>query len=141
MAVAQNLAPLQDRRLRILLADDQPVIRKKVRAVLESYPRFDVCGEATDGGEAIEEALRLKPDVVVLDVSMPVLSGFDAARVIKTKLPESAIVILSSNADKHFVEEAKKAGARAYVAKTQIGEALIRAIGEAVESGDFVLLK
>lgn len=141
MAVAQNLATLQDRKLRILLADDHPVIMKKVRAVLETNPLFDVCGEATDGGKAVEEALRLRPDVVVLNVSMPVLSGFDAARKITAELPESAIVILSSNADKHFVEEAKKAGARAYVAKTQIGEALISAICEAVESEGFVLLK
>ena len=141
MAAPQDLANLRDRKLRVLVADDHPVIRKKVRAVLESYPRFDVCGEATDGGKAIEEALRLKPDVVVLNVSMPVLSGFDAAHEIKVKLPESAIVILSSNADKHFVEEAKRAGARAYVAKTKIGEALIKAIADAVQSGDFVLVE
>ena len=93
-----------------------------------------------DGAKAVEEALRLKPDVVVLNVSMPVLSGFEAAREIKAKLPESAIVILSSNADKHFVEEAKRRGARAYVAKTKIGEALIKAIADSVESGDFVLV-
>jgi two-component system, NarL family, response regulator NreC len=138
MAAAHNLANLQDRRLRILLADDHPVIRKKVRAVLESYPRFEVCGEATDGGKAIEEAIRLKPDVVVLNVTMPVLNGFEAAREIKTKLPQSAIVILSTHADEHFVEEAKKAGARAYVAKTKIGEALIKAITDAVDSAIFL---
>lgn len=141
MGAAQNLANLRDRKFRILVADDYPVIRKRVRAVLESNPRFHVCGEATDGGKAIEEALRLKPDVVILNVSMPVLSGLEAAREIKTKLPESAIVILSSHADKHFVEEAKKAGAHAYVAKTKIGEALIKAIADAVESGDFVLVE
>ena len=138
MATAPNIAALQ--RLRILVADDHPIIRKRVKAVLENHPRFDVCAEVEDGAKAIEEALRLKPDVVVLNVSMPVLGGFEAAREIKAKLPESAIVILSSNADKYFIEEAKKVGARAYVAKTKIGEALIKAIGDAVESGDFVLV-
>src|ERR1700680_172567 len=116
-----------DRRVRILIADDHPVIRKRVRSILEDHPRFEVCGEATDGAKAIEEARRLKPDVVVLNVTMPVLNGFEAAREIKTTLPESAIVILSSNADQRFVEEAKKIGVRAYVAKSRAGEALLQA--------------
>jgi len=81
----------------------------------------------------------LKPDVVVLNVNMPVLNGFEAAREIKAALPQSAIVILSQHADKHFVEEAKKLGVRAYVAKTKAGEALIKAIEAAVLGKDFVL--
>lgn len=132
------MASLQ--RLRVLVADDHPIIRKRVKAVLENHPRFEVCAEVGDGAQAIEEALRVKPDVVVLNVTMPVLGGFEAAREIRAKLPESSIVILSSHADKHFIEEAKKVGARAYVAKTKIGEALIKAIGDAVDSGDFVLV-
>jgi DNA-binding NarL/FixJ family response regulator len=140
MATASNLANWGDRKLRILLADDQFFIRKAVRTVLEGYSRFEVCGEATDGATAIEEALRLKPDVVVLNVSMPILSGFEAAREIKSRRPESAIVILSSHADKHFVEEGKRVGARAYVEKTKIGEALIKAIEDAVESVGFILV-
>jgi DNA-binding NarL/FixJ family response regulator len=93
-----------------------------------------------DGAEAVEQALRLKPDVVVLNITMPILSGLEAAREIRGKLSKSAIVILSSHADKQFIEEAKRAGAQAYVAKTQIGEALIKAIVGAVDSGDFVLV-
>jgi DNA-binding NarL/FixJ family response regulator len=65
-----------DRRLRILIADDHPIIRKTVRFALERHPRFEVCGEAADGSKALEEARKLKPDVVVLNVSMPVLDGF-----------------------------------------------------------------
>ena len=140
MAALGNPAPLDVRTLRILVADDSPVIRKRVRTVLEGHPRFDVCAEVADGAEAIEQAIRLKPDVVVLNITMPVLSGLEAAREIRVKLPESAIVILSSHADKLFIEEAKKVGARAYVAKTKIGEALIKAIADAVDSGDFVLV-
>ena len=88
----------------------------------------------------VEQALRLKPDVVVLNITMPILSGLEAAREIRAKLPKSAIVILSSHADQQFIEEARRMGARAYVAKTKIGDALIRAIGDAVDSGDFVLV-
>jgi two-component system, NarL family, nitrate/nitrite response regulator NarL len=138
MAIAHM--PDFHRKLRVLIADDHPVILQRVKTVLESYPGFDVCGEATDGGKAVDEALRLKPDVVVLNVSMPVLSGFEAAREIRSSLPGSAIVILSSNADAHFVAEAKRVGAHAYVAKTKIGQALIKAIVEAVECGNFALV-
>ena len=140
LAVGIKVKP-GDRRLRILIADDHPVIRKQVRSILDAHPAFEVCGEAVDGAKAIEEAQKLEPDVVVLNVSMPVLNGFEAAREIKTKLPKSAIVILSSNADERFVEEAKKVGARAYVAKTRAGEALIKAIEAAVTDGDFVLIE
>jgi DNA-binding NarL/FixJ family response regulator len=140
MAALGSPVTLDERPLRILVADDHPLIRKRVRAVLDDYPRFVVCAEVGDGAEAVEQALRLKPDVVVLNITMPILSGLEAAREIRNKLPESAIVILSSHADKQFIEEAKKVGAQAYVAKTQIGEALIKAIADAVDSRDFVLV-
>jgi DNA-binding NarL/FixJ family response regulator len=130
-----------DRRLQILIADDHSIIRKTIRSTLDRHPSFEVCGEAADGFQAIEEAHKLKPDVVVLDVSMPILDGFGAAREIKASLPETAIVILSSSVDQGFIEEAKKVGARAYVAKTKTGEALVKAIEAAVRGGDFVLLE
>src|ERR1700722_10740128 len=87
-AAKQTLA-----RIRILIADDHPIVRRMVRSTLEQYSRFEVCGEAFDGAEAIEEAKRLKPDVVVMNVTMPVLNGIEAARVIKARMPDSAIVI------------------------------------------------
>jgi DNA-binding NarL/FixJ family response regulator len=130
-----------DRRVRILIADDHPVIRKRVRSALEGQSRFEVCAEVEDGAKAIEEAQRLKPDVVVLNVTMPVVDGFQAAREIKASLPETAIVILSSHVDQRFIDEAKKIGARAYVAKTKTGEALLKAIETAVIGGDFVLME
>ena len=130
-----------DRRVRILLADDHPVIRKTVRTALEVHPRFEVCGEAVDGAKAIEEAKKLKPDVVILNVSMPVLNGFEAAREIKANLPQTAIIILSTDADRRFVEEAKRIGARAYVAKIRAAEVLAKAIEAALLGGDFVLME
>jgi DNA-binding NarL/FixJ family response regulator len=98
--------------LRILVGDDHPVIRKSVRQILTSHPRFEVCGEAGNGGEAVEEAQLLKPDVVVLNMIMPVLNEIAAAREIRAKLPESAIVTLSLHGDKHFIEQARKAAPR-----------------------------
>lgn len=130
-----------DRRVRVLIADDHPVIRSMVRSTLQQHPEFEVCGEAADGAQAVEEAKKLKPDVVVLNISMPVLNGFEAAREIKATLPKSAIVILSSHADETFVREAKEIGVRAYVAKTRAGEALVQAVEAAVLSEDFVLVK
>ena len=130
-----------DRRIQILIADDYPAIRQIVRSTLDQHPAFEVCGEVENGADAVKEARKLRPDVVVLNVCMPVLNGFDAAREIRASLPETAIVILSSNADQHFIEEAKKIGVQAYVAKMQIGEALIRAINQAVQGSEFVLVK
>lgn len=129
-----------ERRMRILIADDHPVIRKTVRAILEAHPRLEVVGEVEDGVRAVEEAEKLKPDVVVLNVSMPQMSGLEAAREIKTKVPESVIVILSSHADARLIEDAKRVGARAYVAKTKAGRDLVKAILTAVSGGDFILM-
>jgi DNA-binding NarL/FixJ family response regulator len=117
--------PLADRRIRVLLADDHLIIRKMVRFTLQEHPHFEVCGEAENGAEAIELAKQIKPDVAILNVMMPVLNGFDAAREIKKHVPQSAIVILSTHADRLFVNEAKKMGIRVYVSKTKVGEALL----------------
>ena len=130
-----------DRRVRVLIADDHPVIRRMVRSVLQVHPNFEVCGEAMDGAQAVEEAKKLKPDVVVLNVTMPVMNGFEAAREIKAILPQSAIVILSQKADLEFVEQAKKIGVRAYVAKSRAGEALVKAVEAAVMGEDFILIE
>jgi DNA-binding NarL/FixJ family response regulator len=129
-----------DRRFRVLIADDHAAIRKRVRSTLEEHPRFEIIGEVADGAKAIEEAQRLKPDVVVLNVNMPILNGLEAAREINAKLPQSAIVILSLNADERLIEEAKRIGARAYVAKSKAAEMLVKAIEAAIAGGEFVLM-
>jgi DNA-binding NarL/FixJ family response regulator len=141
MSATASLRQPVDQKIRILIADDHALIRKMVRVILEGYAQFEVCGEAHNGAKAIEEAQRLKPDVVVLNVSMPVVDGFAAARVIKAKVPDTAIVILSANADKRFIDEAKQIGVRAYVAKTKAGEALVKAVEASVIGDDFVLVE
>jgi DNA-binding NarL/FixJ family response regulator len=133
--------PLTERRIRVLLADDHPIVRRMVRTTLQEHSRFEVCGEAEDGAQAVEQAKQIKPDVVVLNVTMPRLNGFQAAREIKKHVPQSAIVILSTHADEHFVAEAKKIGVRAYVAKSKVGEALVKAVEAAIEGRDFVILE
>jgi two-component system nitrate/nitrite response regulator NarL len=131
---------LLDRKVRILIADDYPSIRAAVRSILSEDPRFEVCGEADDGAKAIEQAAKLKPDAVVLNVTMPVLNGFEAAREIRATLPDTAIIILSANADHQYIEEARKIGVRAYIAKTKAAEALVKAIEVAIAGGDFVVV-
>lgn len=128
-------------RVRVLIADDHPIIRRAVRSVLQSQAHIEVCGEASDGAQAIREAEKLTPDVIVLNINMPVLNGFEAAREIKTILPKAAIVILSQNADRQFVEDAKKIGVQAYVAKSKAGEALVNAVEAAVKGADFFLVE
>ena len=88
------VVPLVDRRMRVLIADDHSVVRSMVRSTLQQHPHIVVCGEAKDGAEAVELAKKIKPDVTVLNIIMPVLNGFDAAREIKRQVPQSAIVIL-----------------------------------------------
>jgi two-component system, NarL family, response regulator NreC len=131
--------PKPERRIRILIADDQPLVRKMVRSVLETRPDFEVSAEVEDGAQAVEMARRIKPDAVVLNVTMPVLNGFDAAREIKTGVPGAAIVILSSHADKIFVEEAREIGA-AYVEKSQAGKALLSTIDAALRGEQLFVL-
>ena len=144
MGTSPGLNPRRiEQKVRVLLVDDHDGVRKAVRSLLETHPRFEIIGEAVDGRQGIDEAVKLKPDVVVLDVvvlnvTMPVLNGIDAARVIKSHSPQSAIVILSSHADKHLVDVAKEVGANACVAKARIGPRLIKAIEEAITGGDFV---
>jgi DNA-binding NarL/FixJ family response regulator len=130
-----------NRRIRVLLADDNPTIRRMVRTTLQRHAHIEVCGEAETGAEAVEKAKETVPDVAVLNITMPVLNGFEAAREIKKHVPQSAIVILSTHADKYFVEEAKKIGVRAYVSKSKVSDALIEAVEAAVEGKEFILLE
>ena len=114
--------------VRILIVDDHTVLRKAVRRLLESRSEFEVCGEAEDGSQAITMAAEVKPDVVILDIVMPIMNGFDAARKIKVVSPHSQIVILSSHKDKQLLQEARDVGAVCYVPKSDAGRELIDAI-------------
>jgi two-component system nitrate/nitrite response regulator NarL len=127
--------------IKILVADDHVMIRKIVTSTLEQEAGFEVVGEAVNGLEAVRKAEALKPNVVILNVTMPVLDGFEAARQIRRMLPEVAIVILSSNADRQFIEEAKKIGVRAYVPKNEAAVALVKAVEAAIRNEDFFIME
>jgi CheY-like chemotaxis protein len=128
-------------KIRILIADDQPTILKMVKQILQAHTNFEVVGEAPDGQQAVTLAGSLKPDVIVLNVSMPAMSGFEAARRIRSHLPDSAIVILSSHKDKQFIAEAREAGARGYVQKSDADGQLIQAINTVVKGEEFFFLE
>src|SRR5471032_2380693 len=114
--------------IRILLADDHTVVRKGLRLLLESHSGFHVIADAADGREAVALAERHTPDVVVMDVAMPILNGIEAARQISAKLPETAIVFLSMHSDEGYVLKALKAGARAYLLKDSAKDDLVSAV-------------
>jgi DNA-binding NarL/FixJ family response regulator len=115
--------------LRILLADDHQIVRDGLKALL-AREGLDVIGEAADGQEAVRLAFALAPDVVVIDLAMPLLNGLDAAREILRAAPRTAVVLLTMHAEDHQIIAAMRAGVRGYVIKTQAAEDLVRAIRE-----------
>lgn len=114
--------------LRVLIADDHEVARRGIRALLESHPGWEVCGEARDGRETVEMASRLKPDVILLDIGMPNLNGLEAARQILAISPEAAILILTMHDTDHVVREVLRAGARGFLLKSDAGRDLVAAV-------------
>ena len=120
--------------IRILLADDHTVMRRGLRLLLESQPEFSVVAEAADGRQAVEHAEATQPDVAVIDIAMPNLSGIEAAQRIAAAQPHMAIVILSMHSDEGYVLRALKAGAKGYLLKDSAEGDLIAAI-KAVHQG------
>ena len=120
--------------IRILLADDHNVMRTGLRLLLERQPDFEVVGEASNGREAVELAGATKPDVVILDIAMPNMSGIEAAQRISTTLPDTAIIVLSMHSDESYVLKALKVGAKGYLLKDTAEDTMIDAI-KAVSAG------
>jgi two-component system response regulator NreC len=125
------------RRLRILVADDHEVMRTGVRALIEQEPGWQVCGTATNGQEAVEVAGKLKPDVVVLDMTMPELDGLEALREIKRALPNTEVVIFSAYHSEEVIEQLFDAGAKSYIQKSDASRHLVAAIKSLAEHKPF----
>ena len=122
----------------VLLIDDHPLMRRGLRTLLESEADIAVIGEAGDGQEAIDQVKSLTPDVAIMDITMPNLNGIEATRRILAEAPEARIIALSMHAEKRFVDEMLRAGARAYLLKDSVPEELVDAI-RAVMRGESYL--
>jgi DNA-binding NarL/FixJ family response regulator len=118
---------------RILLADDHVMIRDGVRAVLSMNSKWQICGEAKNGKEAVEKVEKLKPHLVVLDISMPVMNGVDAAREIRRISPGTKILIFSMVDAAQLELAARQAGADAFVGKTEAPTFLLKAVERLVD--------
>jgi DNA-binding NarL/FixJ family response regulator len=119
---------------RILLADDHELIRKGLRALIEVNKEWLVCGEASNGEEAVERVLELKPDLIILDVTMPVLNGLQAARKIRSLAPQVKILILSMHDSPQLANEALRLGADAYLIKSGPQAQLLETIATLLRS-------
>lgn len=122
-------APAVERAgLRLLIADDHEVIRRGLRSLLEQHEGWQVCGEASNGRQAVEMAQKFVPHVVLLDLTMPELNGLEATRQIKKLLPKTEILVLTVHDADEIVRDALAAGARGYLLKSDVGKQIVAAV-------------
>ena len=118
---------------RVLIVDDHEIFRRGLRALLEPSSEWQICGEAVDGMDAVEQCQSLKPDIVVMDVSMPRLNGLEAARLIKKQDPGPQIVIITQHDSPQIRSASLEAGARAFVTKSAVGSDLVSALRSIIQ--------
>jgi DNA-binding NarL/FixJ family response regulator len=123
--------------LKVLVVDDHETVRKGVCAILTTYLQPEICEEAANGEEAITKAVALRPDLIVMDINMPVLGGFAAAKEIQRLMPQVPILFLTMHGGEQFASEARKAGVQGFVAKDRAGEVLIDAVTTLLNKGTF----
>lgn len=126
------------KKLRILIADDHPLVRRGARSVLHSQPGWKVVGEATNGREAVEKAVELKPQVAVIDISMPELDGLEVARKIRQQAPETKVLMLTMHESEHLIQRAMDAGAHGFILKSDLTKSLVTAIEDVCASQHFL---
>ena len=124
--------------IRVLIAEDFPAFRQFVCSTLTKRPDLQVIGEVSDGLEAVQLAIELKPDLILLDIGLPTLSGIEAARQIRKLAPESKIIFLSQESSAEIVEEALSLGAWGYVVKTRAESELLTAVEKVISGKKFV---
>jgi len=130
-------APSSDLRRRILIADDHEVMRRGVRGLLESHDEWAVCGEAFEGREVVTKSRELRPDLIIMDINMPGLTGIDAAQQIRKENPAAKILFFSVHESAQTVREVVNAGAQGYVAKSRAGHDLVDAVRNVLDGGTF----
>jgi DNA-binding NarL/FixJ family response regulator len=123
--------------VRILLADDHVIVRRGLRALLETHPDFIVCAEAGDGRDAVELAVKHKPDIAVLDVSLPILNGIEATRQIRRSSPATEVLVFTMHDSDELISEVLHAGARGYLLKSEADDQVINAVKTLVRHRPF----
>jgi two-component system, NarL family, nitrate/nitrite response regulator NarL len=121
------------RPLRVLIADDHRLFAEALQAILAADERIEVVGQASDGGEAVELVRTLDPDIVLMDVSMPVLDGFEATREIRAETEDTRVLMLTGSNSRADVDRSREAGASGYVTKDRIASELVAAIVEVAQ--------
>jgi DNA-binding NarL/FixJ family response regulator len=125
-------------KIRILIVDDHAMLREGMRTLLSQEADFEIVGEAANGEEAVNLAGKLKPDIVIMDIVMPVMNGVEATRQIRQLYPAVSVLVLSAFSDTRHIVELLEAGARGYLLKSSAGKELVKAI-RAVRAGESVL--
>lgn len=123
--------------LRILVVDDHDVVRQGVRLILRRYADWQICGEAENGIEALEKATELKPDLIILDISMPGKDGIEVATELHKQNSNAKILVLTMHDSKELSAGVKAAGARGYVTKSHAARDLVKAIQTIIDGGEF----
>ena len=115
-------------KARVLIADDHEVVRQGILSLVKMLNQFEVCGEATDGRDAVQKAKELRPDIVIIDIGMPQLNGLDATRQIMRERPSTKVLVLTMHDSEQVVREVLEAGARGYLLKSDAGRDLVSAL-------------
>jgi DNA-binding NarL/FixJ family response regulator len=130
--VLEAAVEMLPQRIRVLIADDHRMFAEALDAILATDDRLEVAGQAGDGAEAVQLALKLQPDVVLMDIAMPIMDGFQATKQIRKQWPSACVLMLTGSNARTDVDRAREAGAAGYVTKERIAAELIDAIVEVV---------
>jgi DNA-binding NarL/FixJ family response regulator len=126
---------------RVLIVDDHVYVRRGVRGILDQLPDWEICGEAANGKEAIRLNEELKPDILVMDISMPEMDGLEAARIIRRTHPKTRIILLTLHNSQELIKTALRAGASGYVLKSDAEEELVAALHAVAKEETYISTK
>ncbi len=125
-------------KIRVLIAEDHTIVRQGIAKLLEEQKNIQVVGEAINGKMAVEKALELKPDVIIMDIAMPILNGIEATKRIRKLLPESKVIILSMYSHEHYIHELLETGVSGYLLKDSSGRDIVNAIYAAMKNETYL---
>lgn len=138
MKFPSKKARMTDRTINIFLADDHTIVRQGLAKLIEAESNFKIIGEAQDGRQAVRKVERLNPDIVIMDIAMPLLNGIEATRQIKKLSPQTKVIILSMHSHDRYISELISLGASGYLLKDSTGAEIVKAISAAMK-GDVYL--